>query len=288
MIVAVASGKGGTGKTTIATSLALSLAGIHETAPLFLDCDVEAPDAHLFLSPSFSSQEKVGILIPEIDEKKCTKCGTCVDACQFNALAILGERVIVFPELCHGCGSCSSLCPEKAICEKPNHIGILESGVARDGITFSHGYLNIGEPMAVPIIRQLKSSNKGKHNQYTIIDCPPGTSCPVVASVQGVDFLLLVTEPTPFGLHDLRLAVQLARQLHLPAGVIINKEQGSYQETEDYCKTEGIPIMMRIPFKRNIAEGIARGINLIDIVPEYRQDFTRLLKFTEYVSGESS
>lgn len=278
MKITIASGKGGTGKTMVATSLALSLAAITpELPPLFLDCDVEAPNAHLFLSPMFTEQQDVGLLIPSVDEMKCTHCGKCAEVCQFHAIAVLGKKTLVFPQLCHGCGSCTLVCPEKAITEIPNRIGVLERGVARSGINFSRGVLDVGEPMAVPIIRQLKKWTQPTPGQVVICDSPPGTSCPVVETVRGSNFLLLVTEPTPFGLHDLRLAAQVADELGVPAGVIVNRENGPYPALDEFCATHNLPVLLRIPFERAIAEGVAQGKTLVDIYPEYKDRFRQIL-----------
>lgn len=278
MKITIASGKGGTGKTMVATSLALSLAAITpELPPLFLDCDVEAPNAHLFLHPAFSEQRDVGLLIPSVDEMKCTHCGKCAEVCQYHAIAVLGKKTLVFPQLCHGCGSCTFTCPEKAIKEVPNRMGVIERGAARSGITFSRGVLDVGEPMAVPIIRQLKKWTQPTPGQLVIHDSPPGTSCPVVETVRGSDFLLLVTEPTPFGLHDLRLATQVADELGVPAGVIVNRENGSYPALEEFCATYNLPVLLRIPFERTIAEGVAQGKTLVDIYPEYHDRFCQIL-----------
>lgn len=276
MIITVASGKGGTGKTTVATSLVLSLAAELNPPPLFLDCDVEAPNAHLFLKPVFDQRREVGILIPQVDEARCTHCGKCAEVCQYHAIAVLGEKTLVFPQLCHGCGSCTALCPEKAITEISNVMGVLERGQTSHGIPFARGVLNVGEPMAVPVIRQLKSWAAPLPEQHVIMDCPPGTSCPVVASIQGSDFLLLVTEPTPFGLHDLRLAVQVARELGVSAGVVINRDGSGNAGVDEFCSAEGLPVLMRIPFERSIAEGVAQGKTLIDIHPEYSDQFHRM------------
>ena len=284
MRIAVASGKGGTGKTTVATSLALSLTVdpvITDRAPvppLVLDCDVEAPNAHLFLKPAFDHRQDVGLLIPAVDETKCTHCGKCAEVCQYHAIAVLGQQVLVFPQLCHGCGSCTLMCPEQAITEVSDVIGILESGSTSGDIPFARGVLNVGEPMAVPIIRQLKKWATPQPGQVVIIDAPPGTSCPVVESVRGADFLLLVTEPTPFGLHDLRLAVQIGRELKIPLGVVLNRDGIGDQGVEEFCETEGLPILMRIPFERTIAEGIAQGQPLIEIHPEYVAAFQNMYR----------
>jgi MinD superfamily P-loop ATPase len=273
--IAVASGKGGTGKTTVATNLALALAGPDMG---FLDCDVEAPNAHLFLKPDFNQREEVGILIPEIDEARCTFCGRCAEVCQFHAIAVIGKKTLVFPELCHGCGSCTLVCPENAISEKLDVMGTLEQGRAAGGMFFAHGLLNVGEPMAVPVIRQLKQVLATDEAQWetVILDASPGTSCPVVETIRGSDYLLLVTEPTPFGLHDLRLAVQLAQELEIPSGVILNRDGIGNSDVVDFCREAGIPILMRIPMDRGLAEALARGETLIAVQPAYRARFQEL------------
>ena len=273
--IAVASGKGGTGKTTIATSFALSIINDISESLLFLDCDVEAPNAHLFLKPQLTEEKPVEILIPEVNESLCTHCGECAKVCQFQAIAVLGNKTLVFPQLCHGCGSCTMICPANAIQEIPKSIGVLQKGTAGE-IKFARGVMDIGEPMAVPIIRQLKKWVAPLEPQITIIDSPPGTSCPVVESIRGSDFLILVTEPTPFGFHDLKLAHQVAKDLQIPAGVIINRENSAFSELEYYCKEENLPILMRVPFQRNIAEGIAKGRNLIEILPEMSASFQNI------------
>jgi len=290
MRIAVASGKGGTGKTTVATSLALSLTSevsglpmsFAPALPLFLDCDVEAPNAHLFLKPTFERRQEVSLSIPHVDEAKCTHCGKCAEVCQYHAIAVLGKKVLVFPQLCHGCGSCTLICPEGAISEVPDVMGMLESGTADRGIHFARGVMNVGEPMATPIIRQLKKWAAPKPDQIVILDASPGTSCPVVESVRGADFLLLVTEPTPFGLHDLKLAAQVGRELNLPMGVVVNRDGIGDGGVDDFCETAGLPILMRIPFDRAIAEGIAQGQTLVEIRPEYLALFQKMfLQITE-------
>ncbi|MEE8569221.1 MAG: ATP-binding protein [Anaerolineales bacterium] len=273
MIIAIASGKGGTGKTTVATSLALAISG---SSPVILDCDVEAPNAHLFLKPQFDQRQQVSMLIPEVDESRCTGCGRCAEVCQFHAIVVLAGKVLVFPELCHGCGSCGLNCPEEAILEVSRPLGILEAGTAMDGIRFSHGVLNIGEPMAVPVIRQLKNWKPFPNGEVVIRDAPPGTSCPVVESIRGADFVILVAEPTPFGLHDLRLAAQLTRELDLPAGVIVNRDGVGDAGVDETCRQEGLPIMMRIPLDRRIGEAIARGVTIVESFPEYVPHFQEL------------
>jgi len=252
MIISVASGKGGTGKTTIATNLAVSLGkGIK-----FLDCDVEEPNAHLFLRPNIDYSEIVTVPVPEIDLEKCDFCGKCAEFCQFNAISVMGKNILTFPELCHGCGGCSLICPKEAISERPREIGILEHGFSGE-IEFVHGRLKIREAMAVPLIERVKKHIDAE--KTVIIDAPPGTSCPVIATIKNSDFVVLVTEPTPFGLHDLRLAVGVARVLKLPMGIVINRADLGDKGVFEYCEKEGIPILITIPFEREIAESYARG-----------------------------
>ena len=271
MIIAVASGKGGTGKTLVATSLALSL--INRKAVQLLDCDVEEPNAHILLKPLFTHKQAVTIPIPRVDEARCTYCGRCGEVCVYNAIAVVGEKVLIFPELCHGCGACQYLCPEDAISEEGREIGVLEFGRV-GGLEFVHGKLNIGEAMAPPVIRQVK-----KHiNQdgLVIIDVPPGTSCPVVETVKGSDFCLLVTEPTSFGLNDLTLAVEMVSRLDIPCGVVINRDGVGNKGVEEYCLKEGIPIMLQIPLDIRIAQLYSRGITLVEGMPEWQESFVRL------------
>ena len=296
MIITVASGKGGTGKTTVAVSLALSLTTdarntriptnpLMSCNPLYLDCDVEEPNAALFLKPVFEQRDEVGILIPEVDFDKCTYCGRCAEVCQYHAIAVVAQKVLVFPELCHGCGSCTLNCPEGAIHEVLNVTGVIEMGRA-DSITFGQGVMNVGEAMAVPIIRQLKQRAipSDTSEQVVILDASPGTSCPVVESMRGADFVLLVTEPTPFGLHDLRLAVEVARdELGLPIGVVVNRDGVGDRGVDEYCAAEDIPILMRIPLDRRIAEAYSEGRPLVEALPEYRERFRELY---ERIEGE--
>jgi MinD superfamily P-loop ATPase len=267
MRIVVASGKGGTGKTTVATSLALIAA--EQEAVRFMDCDVEAPNAGLFLDPVLEIRKEVGILIPEVDESICTFCSKCAEVCQFHAIAVIGKKTLVFPELCHGCGSCTLVCPENAISEHLDTMGVLESGPATHGIDFAQGVMNVGEPMAVPIIRELKKWDTGTATKIEVRDAPPGASCPVVETIRGADFVLLVTEPTPFGLHDLRQVVEITRELGLPTGVIINRDGIGDNAVQEYCNESGIPILMRIPMDRQVAEGIAQGHTLVEIRPEF-------------------
>ena len=287
MIIAVASGKGGTGKTTIATSLARALVDLDQEVS-FLDCDVEAPNAHLFLRPAFQQTQNVDILIPQVDSELCTACGRCAEICQYHAIVVLGQKTLVFPELCHGCGSCTLECPEKAITEIPKKLGVLEAGPSPYGIQFARGLLDVGEPMAVPVIHQLKKWRSLQDEPISIWDSPPGTSCPVVESIRGADYLLLVTEPTPFGLHDLKLTVQLATELDIPTGVVINRDGVGNSQVEMFCQEMHIPILMRIPLDREICAGIAQGKTLVDIQPAYKICFQEMFsrirdRVTQYV-----
>jgi len=275
MIISIASGKGGTGKTTIAVNLALSLP--RETVQL-IDCDVEEPNSHIFLSPSIHQVTSVGISVPRIDESKCTYCGKCAQVCEYHAIAVILKNVLVFDELCHGCGACSYLCPEKAIFEVEREIGIIQEGSA-NGISFINGILNIGEPMASPVIR--KAKERIQKNKIAILDAPPGTACPVIETVKGSDFCLLVTEPTPFGLNDLELAVGMLEKLGIRKGVVINKADIGDRGIWDYCKFKNIPILMEIPMDRRIAESYSKGIPFIIENSSYISQFKELFEKVE-------
>lgn len=275
MKIAVASGKGGTGKTTVAIGLALALT-YQGRQVSYLDCDVEAPNAHLFLKPQIEFQTPVNKLVPQVDAGRCDACGRCAEVCQYHAIVTLGGKTLVFPELCHGCGSCTLECPQQAIAEVPVQLGLLEAGPVQTGLTWGRGLLNVGEPMAVPVIRQLKAWHPDQTAQITIWDAPPGTSCPVVETLRGADYVLLVTEPTPFGLHDLRLAVELVRELDIPAGVIINRAGIGSADVSAFCQHTGLPVLMEIPFDRRIAAGLAQGQPLVEVEPDYIARFAQL------------
>ncbi len=283
MILAVASGKGGTGKTLVATSLALYLEG--QMPVQLLDCDVEEPNAHILLRPEIDSSEPVTVPVPVVDEEKCTHCGLCAEACVYNAIAVAGRTVLVFRELCHGCGTCSYVCPEKAISGARREVGVIESGHAGE-VRFAHGRLNVGEAMAVPVIRAVEKLADPKAT--VILDAPPGTSCPVVETVRGSDFCLLVTEPTPFGLSDLTIAVEVAREIGVPFGVVINRDGLGDDGVERYCAQEGITVLMRIPFDRRIAEAYCRGEPLAARVPPWQQSFRELFEAVTRLAAEGS
>ena len=284
MIISVASGKGGTGKTLVATSLALSLKEKYDVQ--LLDCDVEEPNDHVFLKPTITHSEAVSIPIPRVDEEKCTHCGKCAEVCAYNAIAVTKQKVLVFPELCHGCGACSYLCPEKAISEDRNEIGVIEMGNS-NGVDFVHGRLSIGQPMAVPIIRKVKEH--ANHHGVVIIDVPPGTSCPVVEAIKSSDFCLLVTEPTPFGLNDLALAVETVRQLNTPCSVVLNRAGVGDGKTEEYCRKENIPVLLTIPLDTEIAYLYSQGTALVKGIPQWKDSFLRLFyKVREILSERSS
>ena len=271
MIISVASGKGGTGKTLVATSLALSLKDMGRVQ--LLDCDVEEPNDHIFLKPVITRNETVYLTVPVVDEKKCTYCGRCAEVCAYHAIAVFAEHVLTFPQLCHGCGACSYLCPEKAISEKEREIGVVESGNS-NGIAFVHGKLTVGEAMPTPVIRKVK--DYVNQDGIAIIDVSPGTSCPVVQSVKDSDFCLLVTEPTPFGLSDLVLAVETVRELNVPCGVVINRAGIGDTMVEKYCLKEGLPVLLIIPQDTEIARLYSRGVTLVEGVPQWKESFLEL------------
>ncbi len=271
MIIAVASGKGGTGKTLMATSLALSLK--EKARVQLLDCDVEEPNAHLLLNPAISGREPVCMPVPQIEKGKCNYCGKCAQVCAYHAIAVVPGYVLTFPELCHGCGACSYLCPEGAISEVGREVGVVEWGNS-DGVEFVHGRLNVGEPLALPVIRKVKQF--ANRDGVVIVDVSPGTSCPVVEAVKGSDFCLLVTEPTLFGLNDLVLAVSMVREFDVPCGVVINRAGMKDGLVRDYCEKEGIPILLTIPLDMEIARLYSRGIPLVVGLPEWRRHFIEL------------
>ena len=270
MRLAVASGKGGTGKTTLAVNLALAA----EAPVCLLDCDVEAPNAHLFLKGNLLRQHRVTIPVPEVDATKCNGCGKCSDFCAFNAIVSFGTVPVIAPEMCHGCGGCMRVCPQKAIHEVDRRIGVVET-LQSGMITLVQGRLDIGVALAPPLIRAVKEASR---DTFVIMDAPPGTSCPVIATLRDVDFVLLVTEPTPFGLNDLRLAVDVVRELGLPFGVVINRAGDTDDYIRPYLEEEKISLLAEIPDDRRIAQAYAKGLSLIDALPEYKPLFINLLR----------
>ena len=265
LTIAVASGKGGTGKTTIATNLARALAdgGVPVT---YLDADVEAPDGHLFLKPRIEAREAVELPVPVVDEERCAACGECAAVCEYAAIVALGDQVLVLPDLCHGCGGCHLVCPEQAIEETPRRIGVVQTGRA-GAIRFVEGRLDVGHPLAPPVIRAARQHLPAEGVQ--LIDAPPGTSCATVNAVEGADCVLLVTEPTPFGLHDLQLSVDLVRALGRPFGVVVNRGDGGSRSIREYCNHVGIDVLLELPDDRRVAEACSRGELLTEVLPEY-------------------
>ena len=266
MKIAIASGKGGVGKTTIAINLALAIKKIH-----LLDCDVEEPNDNIFLNFDLKKLKDVNVLIPSIDRQKCTLCGDCVKACKYNALAVIPNNLMFFPELCHGCGLCKMVCKYDAIEEKERKIGEIFYG-SKGGIKLYQGLLNIGEAMATPVIKELKKFS----GENTIIDAPPGNACPVIEAIYDADYVILVTEPTPFGLHDLKIAVEIVRKFKIPFGVIINKYGIGDNGVEKYCKKEEIKILMKIPHSKEIAKFYSEGIPFVLKMKEWKEKFLEL------------
>jgi MinD superfamily P-loop ATPase len=273
MKIVFASGKGGTGKTTVAVNLAYSLASSDQKVQ-YLDCDVEEPNGHLFLKPEVTSKRPVKVMVPVIDENKCTFCRECGAHCEYKAIVNLPSVTMIFPELCHSCGLCLKVCSAGAIREEEREVGYTEEGTALQGIEFIQGVLNVGEPMATPVIKAVKSNYKNGYIQ--IIDAPPGTSCPAVKTMTDADFVVLVTEPTPFGLHDLKIAVSVARDMDKPVGVVVNREQGNFMPLENYLSKENIPLLMGLPEDRRIAESYSRGEVILKSLPEYHDSFVDL------------
>lgn len=273
LTVAVASGKGGTGKTTVAVNLAW-VAARDGLRVQIIDCDVEEPNAALFLHPVSGGQTAVSVLVPEVDSKACTRCGTCSDVCAFKAIVVLPGDVLVFPELCHSCGACASLCPAGAITERPRPMGAVESGFA-GSLEVVTGVLSIGEAKAPPVVKAARERADALAD-LIVIDAPPGTSCPVIESARDADLVVLVSEPTPFGLHDLKLAVEMVRQLGLPLVVVANRSDVGDDRLHEYCRSEGIDIVLELPFDLRLAETYARGAVIAARLPEYQTPFREL------------
>jgi MinD superfamily P-loop ATPase len=270
--IAVASGKGGTGKTTIAVNLAWALSKSGRRVQ-YMDCDVEEPNGAIFLKPSFQSKEPVLVEVPQVNLDKCIGCGKCGQLCQYGAIVSLGKQVLTFEALCHSCGGCIQICPTEAITAKQLEVGVVEQGMA-GAVDCVQGLLQIGSVRTPTVIRQTRKRSRA--DAIRILDAPPGTSCPVIAAARDVDFMLLATEPTPFGLHDLKLAVGMVRQLGLPFGVAINRSDIGDDRVVQYCREENIDILLQIPDDRKIAESYSRGEMMIEALPHYEPMFLQL------------
>jgi len=274
MKIAVASGKGGTGKSTVSTNLAYLLSEIYEDVAI-IDCDVEEPNCHIFLNPEIKKSEKSYLTVPEINKELCIGCGKCTEICQFNSLALVKGKVLVFPELCHSCGGCWLFCPANAIFQGQREVGVVESGKS-EKLNFIQGKSKIGEAMSPPLIKATKK--EGVVHNIQILDCPPGTSCPVITAVDGADYVIMVTEPTPFGLYDLKLAVDVMKKLGKDFGIVINRSSENDCLIEDYAKDEKIEVLTKIADDRKIAESYSRGELVVKALPEYKKAFEPLLE----------
>lgn len=271
MKIAIASGKGGTGKTTIAVNLAWFLADNGRKVQ-YIDCDVEEPNGHFFISPGISQTIPAFVMLPVVDQPQCTSCGECSTKCQFNAIVRLPGNTLIFPELCHGCGLCLHICPTKAISEDQRQIGIVQTGMGWGGIQFADGILNVGEPMPNPLIRQVKQQGLEDHIQ--VIDAPPGTSCPFVETISDADIVILVTEPTPFGLHDLSISVEVAQSRGKTVLIAINRQNGVFAPLEAYLEEKKLKVLARLPEDRRVAEAYSTGEMLLEALPEFGVHFS--------------
>ncbi|MBN2000111.1 ATP-binding protein [candidate division KSB1 bacterium] len=274
MIITIASGKGGTGKTSVAVNLAQTAISAGQNVQI-LDADVEAPNMFLFLDPKVTSETTINALVPSVEKSLCTLCGACADVCEFHAIGVFGTSILVFPELCHSCGGCTLVCPEKAITEIEHPIGLLRKGQTAGSTEFVEGRLKIGEAKAPPIIREAKKHLDRK--KLVIIDAPPGNSCPVVEAMKASDFIILVTEPTPFGLHDLRMIFEIVREMNIPFGLVINKAGLGNRDVYRFCDKKSIPILLEIPFRQDLASSYASGEIWINLFPDVQKKFISLL-----------
>jgi len=279
MIISIASGKGGTGKTTISTAICMA----YDKDVTFLDCDVEEPNSHLFIQPELTIRKTATVKIPKVYEDVCSGCGKCKTACRFNAIIIMNRKAIIYPELCHSCGGCLIICPKNAITEMANPIGEIISGKIGD-IHYYEGVLKISQAMSPPLIKLVKA-NISKINM-TIIDCPPGTSCPMATAIKGSDYVILIAEPTIFGLNDLILAVETIRIMNIKIGVIINKAENNDFLIEEYCKQENIEVLLKIPNERKIAVAYSNGLSIFTELPELKEKLKNMInKIEAYVNG---
>ncbi len=276
LCISVAAGKGGTGKTLVATSLALALNEIYPHQIQLIDCDVEEPNADILLHLQLTSQEPVHVLVPEVDLQKCIHCGKCAEACQFSAIAVIRQAVITFPELCAGCGACSYVCPVEAIAEVPREVGLLSKGTTAEGIEFIVGRLSVGDQRATPVTRAAKECIA--EDTITILDAPPGTAWPMQETIEDSDYCILVTEPTPFGLANLQDSVETCRRMDIPCGVIINRDGVGNNGVEEYCSQENLPLLLRIPQQRRIAEAYSRGETLVKALPEWTEPLQQVFE----------
>ncbi len=281
MIITVASGKGGTGKTTVSTSLTYAISGRYEVA--HVDLDVEEPDSNIFLKVPIEREEMIWLPLPDINYDKCTFCGVCQRVCEYNAIFVFKNtgEVKVFDQLCRGCGACTAMCPFDAISEVQRFIGVLSSG-RRGNVNFYEGRLNVGEYVTTDAIRwvkrRLKKINKAP---VTVIDAPPGTSCPVIHSMKDADFIILVTEDTPFGLFDMKLAYGVGKKMNKKMGIVINKSLPGYKDTREFAEKEGVPILLEVPFDRKFAKAYSEGITLSEFSDEYREKFEEMFEYIE-------
>ncbi len=271
MIITIASGKGGTGKTTVTVNLAASAP---EGAAAVFDCDVEEPNSHIFLKPENLSTMPISTMVPRVDMDKCTLCKACEEICQFSAITTIGKKVMTFPEMCHSCQGCVMVCPEGAITASARELGTLIQGVNTRGIPLTWGELRVGEAMSPPLIEQVKE--KIAPGKTALVDAPPGTSCPAISALRNSDFALLVAEPTPFGLNDLALTVEALRVLKVPMGIVINRDDGESRVIDAYADREKIEILERIPFTRQAASVCSKGLLLVDEIAEMKPLFARL------------
>lgn len=271
--IAIASGKGGTGKTTLSVALA-EVASLNRRVS-YLDCDVEEPNGGIFIKPQNCKTERVSVLVPTLDPDLCQGCGKCGKICQFSAIVTIGKKALIFPEMCHNCGGCIRVCPNQALSEVPHEIGSLNIGT-RDRIQVVEGLLDIGHAMAPPIINAVK--NYKTESDLEIIDAPPGTSCPMVSTISDVDFVILVTEPTPFGLNDLKLAVDTVSVIGIPFGIIINRSDIGNHKVVDYCQEENLNLLLEIPSSRKIAEAYSRGESIYSAEPKLEGKLKKVLQ----------